>query len=116
MTKRLKLLYSFIIAFLLCLCVGIVPLFNSTPNKASATTTYPFRYDSNSTYLLDTYYMNHWRTGQGSRVYGETSGKWYFGYGDVSDSAYSFTQLPKSTEDAADTARYKTTSSSHMMS
>ncbi|MBQ9104449.1 MAG: hypothetical protein IJY57_05150 [Clostridia bacterium] len=110
MTKRVKLLGSLIIAFLLCLCIGIVPLFNSAPNKASAAAINPLRYGSGT---LNTYYFDHWRNGQGQRVSGETSGRWYFGYGDVSDSAYSFTQATYASKGDTDNNSQYTTGFAH---
>ena len=118
MTKRVKLLGALIVAFILCVCIGLVPLFTTqSSNKVSAAATNPLRYDSaNSGNELATYYMNHWKNGQGQRVSGETSGRWYFGYGDISDStALSFTQAIFASKGDADNNSQYTTGNAHQM-
>ncbi len=63
---------------------------------------------------LATKYLDHWSSGQGSRVSGESYGKWYFGYGDLisETNSYSFTQA--SFDGSVESKPY-TTGSSHQM-
>lgn len=74
---RKNSLIVLIVALVLSMIAGLsLGFIGSTPADAYTTT---IRYKDGVAY----YNIDHW-TAQGNRVAGETSGKWYFGYGDIS--------------------------------
>lgn len=87
--------------------LGVMSLFNF--NKASAAT-YDFEMVNES---LEPKYYRHWASGQGQLALGESSGRWYFGYGDVKEtSTYTFTQAGF---DSSQQSKPYTTGTAHQM-
>lgn len=90
--SRTKNILVIILSALMLLSAGLG--FGGLLGKSdiASAATYDFRMSNES---LEKFYVSHWANGQGSRVSGETNGKWYVGYGDINESGTkSFTQLP----------------------
>lgn len=82
-----------ILVLAVLLVVSLVFAFGFMKNTDSASAyTNTIRYGTN---VVFDYNVNHWADGQGQRVAGEpdNGGKWYFGYGDVSTSALTWSQV-----------------------
>ncbi len=96
MAKKKTLLIVLVSILILSVTLAIVPLFmNNNTVNVNAATTYNLKAKGED---VNAIYCSHWSQGQGNRSYGETSGKWYFGSGDLTDATdttkgtYSFTQ------------------------
>ena len=95
MVKRKSFLTVLISLLILCVTLGVIPFFSG--NTASAATAYNLLEKGSDAKAI---YSSRW-TEQGNRSYGETSGKWYFGSGDLTNSSstgkgtYTFTQSSK---------------------
>ncbi|MBQ9104448.1 MAG: hypothetical protein IJY57_05145 [Clostridia bacterium] len=83
MTRRKNILTILLSLFLSMMLLGVGSLFIK-PSAKAATVDNPLRYTGSGD-TLNTYYRTHWANGQDSRAYGETSGRWSFGYGDVAN-------------------------------
>ena len=84
---RTKKILLVLLSALMVLSVGF-GMFGILNNAKAASYDFVLVNDS-----MDTAYCAYWRGGQGQRVNGQTSGRWYFGYGDIAaNGAYSFNQ------------------------
>ncbi len=106
-TKKI-ILSALVVCALVFSSLGLSSLFGTNTAKAA---TYELNKVNES---LETKYLAHWSNGQGQRVSGETSGRWYFGYGDVNNGVggYSFTQA---SFDSTQESKPYTTGFSHQM-
>ncbi len=85
---RKNSLIVLIVALVLSIVAGLTLGFVNT-KPVGAAYVHNVRYGADG---VKDYNVNHW-SAQGNRVTGETSGKWYFGHGDIETGSVAFTEV-----------------------